>query len=985
MKHLFIAIIAFSILSLHTNAQPGLNVAQRHRAYVDSLLATVGINQQTIATGILYDRAPTIAKLQGFQQSDVVGKGRFLQAAHELRNSTYDSLIHPTIDRIKEISEHYTYSLNLAPIGISYSTMTHIDTLAVEKGYIIIDGQGRPRPTGRLKTHGLIDRDIFMASVLWDKDELNVTTDFVIPSQLIMGNKKTEIAQVEVDFGDGLGFRSVTPDVPVSIAYQTDGEKVITIRATDELGNTLSSIASLKTMSGEPFEWGDYGYIDEVTYRRIPIYADIPFTGAPPLYSPSGTFPGLGWVTYLLNDPQQGLQKPVLVVDGFDPEGKRTDEKLFETHLNPSGFKFADSLHAAGYDLVILDFPKAANDSTTCFYCTSWNFLTGECHDWHTAPCVINGGSDYIQRNAFVTIKVIEEINQQLQSNNSQEQLVVIGPSMGGLITRYALAYMEQSGKQHNTRLWVSFDAPHKGANIPIGLQHAVNELSFISAANTKKNTLLNNPAAKQMLIHHYLSNSVLPAGAPSFRDSWQAELESIGFPQSPNLRRISIVNGSLNGFFTGLSGVSALSVIDGNNYLHVLTTPSYGSVSKVFDANINLLGFNLYEVNKYAKAFPSSFSIDNSPGGTQNTFEGIKHAVESATSMDVQMFLSSHSFIPTKSALAYMGTNTDLKESLYNRNLVSSNQTPFHSYWGPVNKNMPHVEFDANVVCWILNEINGNPMPPSFDFQITGPSPVCSSNSTFTINGLPAGISVTWSHASSLFTYVSGQGTNSYVVKARSANVNGSGWVQATINGPCGPIQLSPKTVWVGTPPPGQILGPYYNHGMSSVCKGLSHNMELSPTLLTLQYEWKLIYPDGFSWPLESTSRTASFCVDATGLYTAWVRQKMEGCSWSQVATKSFNVENCGNSGTCSGGGIVPRLLIAPNPASIEITISEIEPANDNIPWVLRLMSGQGAVMVNVTTVLPQTLSVQGLQPGVYVLHARRGSYSEQQVVVIE
>jgi hypothetical protein len=61
------------------------------------------------------------------------------------------------------------------------------------------------------------------------------------------------------------------------------------------------------------------------------------------------------------------------------------------------------------------------------------------------------------------------------------------------------------------------------------------------------------------------------------------------------------------------------------------------------------------------------------------------------------------------------------------------------------------------------------------------------------------------------------------------------------------------------------------------------------------------------------------------------------------------------------------------------------VEPTNDNIPWVLRLMSGQGAVMVNVTATLPKTLNVSGLQPGVYILHARRGQYVEQQVIVVE
>ena len=74
---------------------------------------------------------------------------------------------------------------------------------------------------------------------------------------------------------------------------------------------------------------------------------------------------------------------------------------------------------------------------------------------------------------------MLRYINSIKQGN---EPNVVIGPSMGGLITRYALAYMEQqlantgdnAKWNHETRLWVSFDAPHQGANIPFGVQKGI-------------------------------------------------------------------------------------------------------------------------------------------------------------------------------------------------------------------------------------------------------------------------------------------------------------------------------------------------------------------------------------------------------------------------------------------------------------------------------------------------------------------------------
>src|SRR5476651_70080 len=96
-------------------------------------------------------------------------------------------------------------------------------------------------------------------------------------------------------------------------------------------------------------------------------------------------------------------------------------------------------------------------------------FVTYEQYDYNGVH--IDGGADYIQRNAYTLVKIIQDINSKLVASGSSEKLVVVGPSMGGLISRYALTYMEQHSLDHNTRLWVSFDSPHLGANIPIGDQ----------------------------------------------------------------------------------------------------------------------------------------------------------------------------------------------------------------------------------------------------------------------------------------------------------------------------------------------------------------------------------------------------------------------------------------------------------------------------------------------------------------------------------
>ena len=95
----------------------------------------------------------------------------------------------------------------------------------------------------------------------------------------------------------------------------------------------------------------------------------------------------------------------------------------------------------------------------------------------------------------MLLVELIKSIN---NSKVGNEKNIVIGPSMGGLISRYALNYMESQNIDHDTRLYISFDAPHTGANVPIGF-HGKGYLFNI--LETIRKFLVN----KQLAISHYV------------------------------------------------------------------------------------------------------------------------------------------------------------------------------------------------------------------------------------------------------------------------------------------------------------------------------------------------------------------------------------------------------------------------------------------------------------------------------------------------
>ena len=139
------------------------------------------------------------------------------------------------------------------------------------------------------------------------------------------------------------------------------------------------------------------------------ITANIPYQG----FGESQPYLGQGEYEIFLDNIDGVLDRPVIVLDGFDPGDGRGIGALYAS-LSYGGQNLADELRDLGFDIVVLNAPNYTTDG----------------YD-------ISGGGDFIQRNAMVLIALIQELNAQKEGD---EELVILGPSMGGLIAQYALA-----------------------------------------------------------------------------------------------------------------------------------------------------------------------------------------------------------------------------------------------------------------------------------------------------------------------------------------------------------------------------------------------------------------------------------------------------------------------------------------------------------------------------------------------------------------
>ncbi len=192
-------------------------------------------------------------------------------------------------------------------------------------------------------------------------------------------------------------------------------------------------------------------------------------------------------------------------------------------------------MQEAGYDIVYVNFDQGAGD---------------------------------LRENAYVLMAAIDWVNQEKAKHNSIAPNIVWGQSMGGVIARYALRTMEiESPNTHDVQYYVSHDAPHLGANVPIGFQLMIADLY---TARVLGNTafrfeieglwdamfLLRLNAPRQMLRYsaEASNNSDNAFMKPPLEFGLlQAELTNLGLPQETE-KNIAIANGNSNGLGQGFS-----------------------------------------------------------------------------------------------------------------------------------------------------------------------------------------------------------------------------------------------------------------------------------------------------------------------------------------------------------------------------------------------------------------------------------------------
>ncbi|GIV28649.1 MAG: hypothetical protein KatS3mg027_2463 [Bacteroidia bacterium] len=505
------------------------------------------------------------------------------------------------------------------------------------------------------------------------------TIKFLIDNKFIIKNTNDTPQKILINFDNNLPwieFDYSWNNKEYLITYSVLGTKIIKIKYVLNTSDTLYSsfIVNIKSFSPPvPNDvWGFYSYIPYIDNNNNSHYAY-----------------GKAYILYGCNHTK--LVKPIIISDGFDPGNKRNYAELYYM-LNQASL--LENLLAEGYDVIIADYEY---------------------------------GDTYIQANALAFVHLIQTVNYVLYLNYNSDykkhKITIVGPSMGGLIAKYALAYMEQHNMEHNCKLYISFDAPHLGANVPLGDQYALHFLNTNAGNNDTQEALniLNSPAASQMLIYHY--------NAYPNTHSNRTTLINDPYYLFPNkCKKISIINGDGNG---NILYPSCQIMINSNynaslgiNILKIITRSVPDAPNgwcKIFEGHLkSSLLSSVSQTVQVANTLP----YDGAPGGYENINEEIGNAI--ANSPALQNYNGSttiqHSincFIPTVSALSIKNihpyTNiSNLFGYSYSTYLYPPNHslTPFDAIYFSVGGalNSEHISIDYYGIYDVFsNEISPN------------------------------------------------------------------------------------------------------------------------------------------------------------------------------------------------------------------------------------------------------------------------------------
>ncbi|MEI6509090.1 MAG: hypothetical protein WCO54_11450, partial [Bacteroidota bacterium] len=665
------------------------------------------LDTSVMSTYFLYDKAPHYSVLNSYDgvRDTIITPQEFIQSYLEMFNIRSKMFKMVNIDTV--INRMLKYGQQgITPLLIMNFKYNTIKNDAVANGLLDTLNNQYLDDTNRYTTP-YSESILFAFCPAFIVRKSNIVK-FKLASDLVFTDQSNLPNIVSVDFGDGQGYRGLRWDEEITISYEDTTYREIKVR--------YSNGSDLLYSKG-----GNLGFYKTDIYGKSQTFvAEIE-------YANSGLAAGTIEVLWGLNP--DGTPKDY----GHYPNGNAMPPCYTKPLIFAEGIDF-------GYSLVGNINPL--KNGTTGLY----DLMNGQTFNYETGkfepfPAIVKGpmlidklrragydiiyldylnGSCLMQSNAMVLVELLNKINSEKCTN---EELVVVGASMGGQVVKYALSYMEKNNMSHCVKLYVSWDSPHQGANITYGVQQYLHYHERDAAeAKFAIDKELRSSAAKQLLLNHFdsyvldskfhLHNS---GGQNSLRTIFMNELYGFtgtslrGYPQKT--RNIAIANGSKNmsnqGFVAGnllLQYIWTLSMIGKNEQIWALCGDGN---SKVFWDQ------GTFSDDKFYAPY-NCLSLDHAPGGKTKLFFTLRQPLifKGVLLGGTYVPYDYSCFIPTVSALDIKNNTDPFYDIMSNLNFDDRpipDKYPFDAYYAPLSNEL-HVQLTDGTggnIDWLMNQLN--------------------------------------------------------------------------------------------------------------------------------------------------------------------------------------------------------------------------------------------------------------------------------------
>ncbi|MBF8961754.1 T9SS type A sorting domain-containing protein [Pontibacter sp. FD36] len=919
--------------------------------------------------------------------------------------SLYSSRIYganslPTLATVNNAIKNVQSSSGAIPVVMAHANYAYIKPDAFSNNLLKVENNQLRDVMGRTQSP-YAERSYFAASPVRNSVSSG-TVSLVFKPEIFYNTTGKTPQTFYIDFADGRGYVNTAWNTPVSATYTSDGTRLIKIKVlfTDNTFYECYSQIAVSNTGALAFR-----------YPGEPQLPPHTINARPGIHDGGQLFISLG-------QNHTTISKPLIVVEGYDasdiaPDLIPTKEyNDFISSINTPIFRvnnqlyhesFNNQLDLAGYDLIFLNF---------------------------------NNSLDDITRNAALFEEVVNWVN--MQKGSGGEDNVVLGISMGGLVARYGLAKMTKQGGATRTRLLITHDSPHRGANVPLGFQHLITsipDLKVLADANIQDLSpavkagfdLLSAPASQQMLILRSENGNTI---ANTFLDNIYRPMVTFSSADlQPSYRFLATSQGSECGqqLFTPYTELGRL---DSEFFLSPLpwlsrkalkaeavinALPEQGTSKRITYLKIGYeyrrFWFikwekNLLNISKNAPSY--ALPWDGAPGGTftlddedDNPYSvsgpNIKFGIFFKLKVNGNI-AGEFTFVPTASALDVEPTSPAVLTAKYSGGISVTAQSAADDFiaqdrpFASAPYNIYHTTFTNRNAEWIFNEMQSstnntlncsNECGPTVTISSSSNS-VCGGTAYFSVPDYGNGVAYSWSVGPGL-SIVSGNGTRQIGVTSAAGNYS-SATVSVNVNTKCGTLSASTNiTIGSGS---AFISNPY---DLSCYCQiygpqtGKTYQFFVDTNQYGVDpsnYRWTITPPfdSPEPYPMEFSGSSIYFDAYYPGEYTFELQQYTPGCGWSVKDTRYFYFSQ--------GYGMYAYAY--PNPTSDELNVSlssafPEEEDNTDSTYEVRLLNAQQKEVYNKKTKDKQlVIPVQKLKSGTYYLQLNSGTRTVVNRIVI-